>query len=261
MFRALNISATGMAAQEKNVNTISNNIANINTTGFKAGRAEFEDLLYETIKEAGARSSGDNQYNIGLQVGSGSKVTGVRKDFKQGNPMITNDPFDLMIEGEGFFGVIKSDGSTAFTRDGSFGVDSQGNIVNKRGDRLFPGFTLPPGTKSVNIGNDGNVDAYLEGQTEPQQMGTIPIFTFVNNAGLKSEGGNTLRATASSGEAIQNVAGKSNAGAVQQGALEASNVSTMNEMTNLIKAQRAYEMNSKVMGIADQMLQTTNNIR
>lgn len=262
MLKALNTSATGMAAQESNVSTISNNIANVNTTGYKSERAEFEDLLYETIKEPGARSSDNTQYNVGLQIGSGSKVTAIRKNFnQQGNPQITNNPFDLMVQGDGFFGVISPNGQVQFTRDGAFNVDAQGQLVNKSGLKVFPGINLPPGVKSVNISSSGNVDAYFENQTQPQNVGTIPLFTFINNVGLKSEGQNLYRATASSGAPQQQAAASNNAGEIQQGALEASNVNIMTEMTNLIKAQRAYEMNSKVMGIADQMLQTTNNIR
>lgn len=261
MLRALNTAATGMAAQEKNVSTISNNIANTNTTSYKKGRAEFEDLLYETVKEAGARSSNDSQYNVGLQLGSGSRITAVSKDFTAGSPEITDNPLDLMIAGEGFFGVTMSGGQVGFTRDGSFSVDSQGNIVTSNGGRLFPGLTVPPGTKSINISKDGQVDVYFQDQVEPQNVGTIPVFLFMNNEGLRSEGGNIYRATTASGNPQQMIAGQNNAGKIEQGMLESSNVNIMNEMTSLIKAQRAYEMNSKVMGIADQILQTTNNIR
>lgn len=261
MLRALNTAASGMSAQETNVNTISNNIANVNTTGFKKGRAEFEDLLYETVQEAGARSSENTQYNVGVQVGSGSKISAVRKDFTPGSPLVTNNPFDLMINGEGFFGVVAPNGGLTYTRDGSFSVDAQGSLVNKSGLRLFPGFTLPPGTVSVNVSTTGDVDAFSQGATDAQNIGKIPIFTFTNQVGLKSAGGNTYRATSASGAPQQKNAGEAGAGSIQQGTLESSNVKVMNEMTNLIRAQRAYEMNSKVMGVADQMLQATNNIR
>lgn len=261
MMRALNTAATGMATQEMNVSTISNNVANLNTTAYKKQRAEMEDLLYETVTEAGARSANNTMYNVGLQVGSGSKVSAVRKEFIQGAPQVTNNPFDLMINGQGFFGIIDENGQTLFTRDGSFNVDSTGNLVNKQGYRVFPGFTFPPGTKSVNITANGTVEVFLQGQVQPNVVGQIPVFTFINQVGLKSAGGNLYRLTASSGEAIQNIPGQSNSGRIQQGALESSNVTIMNEMTNLIRAQRAYEMNSKVMGVADQMLQTVNNIR
>lgn len=261
MMRALNTAATGMAAQEMNVSTISNNIANVNTTGYKKQRTEIEDLLYETVQEAGSRSSVSTLNNVGVQVGSGAKVSGIRKEFTQGSPQITNNPFDLMINGEGFFGIVMPNNEVRYTRDGAFNVDSSGTLVNKQGYKLFPAFVFPPGTKSVNIGQDGTVEAYLSNQVEPQNVGQVPVFTFVNPVGLKSTGMNLYTLTRSSGQAIQNIPGENSSGSIQQGALEASNVSIMNEMTSLIKAQRAYEMNSKVMGVADQMLQTVNNIR
>lgn len=261
MMKALNTAATGMASQEMNVNTISNNVANLNTTAYKKQRAEMEDLLYETVTEAGARSAENTRYNVGLQVGSGSKVSAVRKEFTQGAPKITNNPFDLMINGDGFFGVSMPNGQIMYTRDGSFNVDSTGTLVEKHGHAIVPGITLPPGVKSVNITENGSVEVYLNNQVEPSIVGQIPVFTFPNQVGLKSYGGNLLMETASSGQPAQSIGGQNNAGRIQQGSLESSNVSIMNEMTNLIRAQRAYEMNSKVMGVADQMLQTVNNIR
>ncbi len=261
MFRALNTAATGMSAQEQNVSSISNNIANLNTIGFKKGRTEFEDLLYETITEAGSKSSATTEYNVGLQIGTGAKVTAVRKEFSLGDPQLTNNPFDFMIRGQGFFGVIMPSGEVQYTRDGSFNVEKTGTLVDKNGYKVFPGLVFPPNTKSVHVSNDGKVDAYIEGQVEPVNIGQMPVFTFINPVGLKSMGGNLFRTTTSSGTAIQNIAGQENSGPIEQGTLESSNVKIMNEMTSLIKAQRAYEMNSKVMGIADQMLQTINNIR
>ena len=261
MMRALNTAATGMQAQETLVNTISNNIANVNTTGFKKERAEFEDLLYQTVKEAGGRSSANTMYNVGLQIGSGSRVSAIRREFKEGSPLMTNNPFDLMIRGGGFFGIIMADGSLTYTRDGSFNVDNQGILVNKNGYKLFPGLQFPPNTISVSISETGNVDAYINNQPEPLNIGQIAVFTFVNQVGLKAASGNLFRVTSSSGPAIQNIPGDNGAGVVLQGTLETSNVSIMTEMTDLIRAQRAYEMNSKVMGVADQMLQTVNNIR
>ncbi len=260
MIRALNTAATGMAAQEQQVNSISNNIANANTTGYKTQRTEFEDLLYETVEEAGGRSAGDTEYTVGHQVGSGAKVSATRRMHTMGSPQITNRPYDLMIMGDGFFGV-QTDKGINYTRDGSFTVDAQGSLKNRAGFPLLPNITVPPNTKSLNVSANGDVQAYLTDQTEPVELGQIPIFTFVNPAGLTDKGGNLAAVTTASGQAIQRVAGEENAGAIAQGTLESSNVSVMNEMTNLIKAQRAYEMNSKVMGIADQMLQTVNSIR
>ena len=220
-----------------------------------------EDLLYETITTAGSRSSSNTRYNIGTQIGSGSKVSSIRKEFKTGSPLITNNPFDFMINGDGFFAIILPNNSIKYTRDGSFNVDAQGNLVTKKGFKVFPGLTFPPQTLSVTVGENGNVDAYIKDQLEPISIGILPVFTFTNPVGLSSTGGNLYKITQASGPPIQQVAGENNAGKIMQGALESSNVSIMVEMTNLIKAQRAYEMNSKVMGVADQMLQTINNIR
>lgn len=260
MIRALNTAATGMAAQESQVNTISNNLANANTTGYKTQRTEFEDLLYETVEEAGGRSSADSSYTVGQQVGSGAKVTATRRIHEMGSPQITNRPYDLMVMGEGFFGVQVGN-EIQYTRDGSFTVDAQGIIKNRAGHPLVPNITVPPTTKSLNISEDGKVQAFLADGTAPVELGQIPVFTFINPAGLKDLGGNMAKMTTASGNPVQHIPGNENSGVIQQGALEASNVSVMKEMTNLIKAQRAYEMNSKVMGIADQMLQTVNSIR
>ena len=261
MIKALHTSATGMAAQESNVNTISNNLANVNTTGFKKDRTEFDDLLYETVQEAGAKSSGNSEYNVGLQVGSGVKSAATRKIHSQGSPQMTNNPYDLMVNGEGFFGITSPTGEMKYTRDGSFNVDAQGNLVTRAGHRVFPGIVVPPNIMKISISDNGVVEAFTRDSVEPINLGQIPVFTFVNPAGLRSEGRNLMGATSGSGQAIQNIAGENGSGTVMQGAIEASNVNVMNEMTDLIKAQRAYEMNSKVMGVADQMLQTINNVR
>lgn len=261
MIRALHTAATGMAAQESNVNSISNNIANVNTTGFKKSRTEFDDLLYETVQEAGAKSSGNTEYNVGVQVGSGAKVSATRKIHSQGSPQMTNNPYDLMINGEGFLGTISPNGELKFTRDGSFNVDNQGNMVTRAGHKVFPGITVPPNVMKISVAENGLVEAWTQNSVEPMNLGQIPVFTFVNPVGLRSDGGNLMAATTGSGQPIQNIAGENGSGIVMQGAIEASNVNVMNEMTDLIKAQRAYEMNSKVMGVADQMLQTVNNIR
>lgn len=259
--RALNTAATGMAAQEAHVNTISNNIANVNTTSYKKERTEFESLHYHTIKEAGSRTSNNSTHNVGHQFGSGTRVSGITREFSQGAPQITNNPFDLMINGEGFFGIQMPDTTVGFTRDGSFNVNSQGQLVNKQGYQIVPTMQFPAGTVSVNITEAGVVEAFVKNQIEPVNVGQIPVFTFTNPTGLHALGGNSYRPTQSSGPPLQNIAGELNAGVIRQGALEASNVSIMNEMTELIKAQRAYEMNSKVMKVADEILQTVNTIR
>ncbi len=261
MIRALNTSATGMASQEEVVNTISNNIANLNTVGFKKSRTETEDLFYQTITEQGARTGPETFHTVGVQIGSGSKVSAIRKEFIQGDPNITNNPFDLLINGDGFFGIILPNGRLNYTRDGAFNLDNTGKIVNKNGYSLYPEMTVPQGTTNINISENGTIEAYLSAQTEPILVGQIPIFTFVNPVGLRSKGKNLYEETVASGGPIQNIASLNNAGGIQQGALEASNVNIMTEMTELIRAQRAYEMNSKVMGVADKMLQTINTLR
>ena len=261
MLRALHTSASGMAAQEKNVSNISNNIANANTVAFKKSRTEFDDLMYETITESGSRSDANSRYNVGTQIGSGAKVSATRRIHSPGSFQKTDRPYDLMVDGEGFFGIVLDNDEVVFTRDGSFNVDSQGSLVTRKGHRVFPGISIPPGTININITPKGVVEAYQKGNPSAQESGTIPVFTFTNPVGLKSLGGNLLKLTSASGEPIQQIGGENNAGVIVQGALESSNVSIMNEMTDLIKAQRTYEMNSKVMGIADQMLQTINNIR
>jgi flagellar basal-body rod protein FlgG len=174
---------------------------------------------------------------------------------------MTNNPYDLMINGEGFIGIISPNGELKYTRDGSFNVDAQGNLVSRAGHKVFPGVVVPPNIMRINIAENGTVEAFTRDAVDPINLGQIPVFTFVNPTGLRSEGGNLLATTTGSGQAIQNVPGDNGSGILMQGAIEASNVNVMNEMTDLIKAQRAYEMNSKVMGVADQMLQTVNNIR
>lgn len=261
MLKALNTAASGMSAQEANVNAISNNIANLNTTAFKKERTEIEDLGYQTIQEAGARSSANTNYNVGVQIGSGARVAAIRKEFSIGSPQVTNNPFDLMINGEGFFGVVMPNGELKFTRDGAFNVDAQGQMVTRQGYRIYPGFNLPPNTSSVSISEDGKIQAFSRTTQAPVEVGQIPVFTFVNPVGLKNSGMNLYQISLSSGQPVQTIAGVENAGSIMQGALESSNVSPMNEMTELIRAQRSYEMNSKVMGVADQMMQTINNIK
>jgi flagellar basal-body rod protein FlgG len=261
MIRALNTAATGMQSQDSMVNNIANNIANVNTNGFKGSRTEFEDLLYDTVKEAGEQTTGTASHTVGHQVGSGSRVVATRKEFTQGPTQVTNNPYDLSIQGEGFFGIVGANEERYYTRDGSFTVSASGEIQTKSGHKLFPGFTVPQNTTHLHVAENGTVEAYIKNQVEPTNLGKLPVFTFVNAAGLKSMGGNLYAQTAGSGDPQEQEAGRGPAGSVMQGSLEGSNVNIMSEMTNLIKAQRAYEMNSKVMGVADQMLQTINNVK
>lgn len=260
MVKALNIAATGMASQEAHINSISQNISNVNTTAYKSQRAEFEDLVYQHTRLPGTRSSSESSYTIGMQVGSGSRAVGIKADFKMGDPKVTRRPYDIMIMGDGFFAVTKN-GETFYTRDGSFTVDPQGILKTRHGYVLFPGITLPPNTKSLNIAEDGSVQAYLSDQVAPIELGQIPVFTFINPQGLVNIGSNLLKESTASGTAFQKIAGTDNSGPLAQGTIESSNVNVMNEMTEMIKAQRGYEMNARVMSVADQLLQTVSNIR
>ena len=261
IYKALNTAATGMAVQEIDVNTISNNIANVNTVGHKRQRAESQDLLYETHIHPGARSANNTTYSVGLQVGSGAKISGIRREFSQGNAIVTNNPYDIMIRGDGFFQVAGPNGDAYYTRDGSFNVNSEGMLVTKRGFPLTPNITLPGNIGSLSVAENGMVEAFVKEQIEPINLGQISVVTFINQNGLLAEGGNLYRETIASGPPVVNIPGENSTGILMQGSLESSNVSIMNEMTALIRAQRAYEMNSKVMTVADQMLQTVNGIR
>jgi len=259
--KSLHTAATGMAAQEAMVNTISHNIANVNTHGFKRSRTEFEDLLYENRTLAGARSSADTYFNVNTQFGSGVKVGANRLEFTQGVPKITNNPFDLMIQGEGFLGMTLANGEIVFTRDGSFSLNPEGVLVTREGIPVFPGITIPANTQTISIAENGTVDCFLPNQTAPVSVGQIPVFVFVNPNGLLALGGNKYQKSLTSGEPIQMTAGVEQAGVLKQGMIENSNVNILEEMTSLLRAQRSYELNSKVLGIADQMLGTINNVR
>ncbi|MCY4523671.1 MAG: flagellar basal-body rod protein FlgG [Halobacteriovoraceae bacterium] len=260
-FRALHTAATGMAVQERTVTNISHNISNLGTTAFKRSRTESGDLLYVTMQEPGSRSSPNTLYNVGIQFGSGAKVVATRKEFAQGIPNVTKRPFDLMIEGDGFFGIILPNDEIRYTRNGSFNLDEQGRLVNYKGYQVYPGFTFPPNTLNVDIHDNGLIDIYVAGSDEPINLGQIPVFTFTNQVGLKAMSGSLFSPTTASGDPLENIPGLNGAGAVEQGSLETSNVSIMNEMTSLIAAQRAYEMNSKVMKVVDDMMGIVNNIR
>jgi flagellar basal-body rod protein FlgG len=259
MIRSLNTAATGMAAQQTNMDTIANNIANSQTTGFKASRAEFEDLLYQTQKEPGALTGENAISPTGVQVGLGVRTGAVQKDFTEGNVTITRAPLDLMIEGPGFFRVQTPDGQIAYTRDGSFKRDGTGKIIDKNGNVLQPEVTIPPGSTGIEISNTGQIRV-KQGNTE-NTVGNLTIVNFVNPAGLKSVGKNIYLATPSSGQPIDVAPGQQGTGYLEQGQLETSNVNIANEMVNMILAQRAYETNSKVIHASDQMLQSTVNMK
>lgn len=260
MVNALNSAASGMEAQMAQMDSISNNIANVNTTGYKKQRTEFQDLLYETLQEPGANTSALTQAPVGIQRGMGVKVSGVQRDFDMGTPQRTSRDLDMMVRGKGFFVVQTPSGETAYTRDGSFYKSSSGRIETIDGYALQPEIVVPPNAHKIEISEDGNVNAVIS-DLERQPLGQIQVATFVNNGGLKAMGKNLFLQTEASGPANLGQPNQGNTGGVWQYYLESSNVDVMREMTDMIKAQRAFEMNSKVVQSVDQMLQHTTNIR
>lgn len=259
--QALWIAATGMKGQELRINVISNNLANVNTPGFKASRIDFEDLIYQTLKAAGATSAGGNQLPTGLELGLGVRATAVQKLFLQGDYHQTQNPLDLAIEGKGFFKVTMPDGSLAYTRSGAFKLDSEGRIVTSQGYPLDPEIVIPPEATSVTIASDGTVSVTLPGQVEPQEVGRLELAAFVNPAGLKAIGQNLFLPTAASGDPATGNPGQEGLGTIAQGFLEMSNVDLVTELVEMIMAQRAYEINGKVIQSADEMLQSAANLK
>jgi len=259
--RSLSIAATGMLAQQLNVEVISNNIANLNTTAFKRQRAEFQDLLYQTERRGGATSSDSGTIvPVGVQIGAGVKAAAVYRMSDQGNITSTNNPLDLAIQGRGYFQIQLPDGTTAYTRAGSFQLSPTGEIVTADGYVVEPGVTLPSNTTAVTINANGQVLAQIAGQTKPQTVGQFELANFANEAGLEALGGNLLKETAASGTAVVGNPGSTAFGTIQQGFLETSNVNVVSEITNLISAQRAYEMNSKVIQTSNDMESTLSQI-
>lgn len=261
MLKALNTAATGMKAQEENIGVISNNLANVGTTGFKKSRAEFEDLLYQTVKEPGSQTSAGTVAPAGVQVGLGVRTASVQKNFEDGAPRITRNPLDLQIEGAGFFPIQTPNGQIGYTRDGTFHRDATGKIVDKNGYPLIPEIVIPPNASTINIAENGEVSISMGASAVAQTVGQIQVVNFVNPTGLKSLGKNLFTPTNSSGTPQQGTPGENGLGAIAQGQLEASNVNVVDEMVNMISAQRNYETNSKVIQAADQMLQNLNNLR
>ncbi len=261
MLKSLNTAATGMAAQQTNMDVIANNIANSSTAGFKRSRAEFEDLMYQTQKEPGA-STGMNSYSPnGVQVGLGVRTASVQKDFDYGSAQVTKNPLDIQIEGNGFFQIMTPDGQIGYTRDGAFKKDANGRVVDKNGNALQPEITIPPDVSGIEIAGNGEVRIIQGLNDVPQTIGQIDIVNFVNPAGLKAAGKNMFLQTPSSGQAIATRPGLNGTGYLSQGQLETSNVNIVDEMVNMITTQRAYETNSKVIQTSDQMLQSINNLR
>jgi len=255
MIRSLWTAKTGLEAQQFNVDVISNNLANVSTNGFKRQRAVFEDLLYQVIRQPGAQSSQVNQVPSGLQLGTGVRPVATARIFTTGNLQNTGNSLDLAINGQGFFQILMPDGSTAYTRDGAFQLDNQGNVVTSSGYPIQPGIAIPPNTITITIGDDGTVSALVAGSQTPTQAGTIQLANFVNPAGLQARGENLFMETASSGAPLVNQPGANGVGVLNQGFVETSNVSVTEELVNLISAQRAYEINSRSIQSSDQMLQ------
>ena len=260
--RAMNIAATGMLAQQTNVEVIANNIANQNTTGFKRQRAEFQDLLYQTDRRAGAQSSDTGTIvPVGVQIGIGVKTAAVYRITTQGNLTTTSNPLDVAIQGRGFFQILQPDGTTAYTRAGSFQLSPTGQVVTADGFTVQPGITVPQNTVAISINASGQVQAQVAGQTAPQTVGQFQLANFPNEAGLEALGNNLFLETPASGAPITGNPTSIGFGALNQGLLETANVDIVSEITNLITAQRAYEMNSKVIQTTDQMMTSLNQIQ
>jgi flagellar basal-body rod protein FlgG len=260
--RSLTIAATGMQAQQNNVEVISNNIANISTTGFKRRRAEFQDLIYQNLRRTGSQSA-DTGTTLpsGAQIGLGVRTAAVYRISEQGNLQQTENRFDLAVRGNGFFQIQMPSGETAYTRDGTFGLSAEGTIVTAEGFIVQPGITIPANARDVTINANGEVLAKIDGQVNPQNVGQIQLAIFTNEGGLEAIGDNLLLATPASGEAQQGSPGAVGYGQTMQGFIETSNVNVVQEITSLITAQRAYEMNSRVITASDEMLSTLTRLR
>ena len=259
MMRALDIAATGLAAQQLNVDTISQNLANLNTTGFKAERPEFQDLLYQDLRRVGTNSTDQGTIlPVGLQVGLGVRTAAISRDTNQGTVNNTGNSLDIAVQGKGFFQITLPDGTTAYTRDGGFKLSSSGQIVTRDGFTVQPGITIPSNATEISINTSGQVQVSINGQIAPSQIGQLQLANFINPVGLQALGGNLYSETAASGTPTTNNPGQAEFGTVLQGYLENSNVDSVSAITNLITAQRTYEMNTKVLKAADEMLQALN---
>jgi len=259
MNQALWVAKTGLDAQQTRMSVVSNNLANTNTTGFKRDRASFEDLLYQQVRQPGGSTSSQTQLPSGLQLGTGVRVVSTSKDFQQGNPQQTGRSLDVMVNGRGFFEVLLPDGSPAYTRDGSFQINAQGELVTNSGYPVQPGIQVPEGAQSLTIGNDGTVSVTMAGQAQALEIGSLTLTDFVNPSGLQAKGENLYRETTASGPAQNGTPGLNGLGSVVQGSLEGSNVNVVEELVSMIETQRAYEMNAKAISTTDSMLGYLNN--
>ncbi|EGJ09577.1 MULTISPECIES: flagellar basal-body rod protein FlgG [Rubrivivax] len=255
MLRSLWIAKTGMEGQQTKLDVISNNLANVGTNGFKRGGVQFEDLIYQNLRQAGAASSEQSTLPTGLQVGLGVRAAGTTRNFSQGNLQQTGNSYDIAIKGNGFFQIQMPDGTTGYTRDGGFQVDNAGQLVTNQGYPVQPGITIPADAKTVTVADDGTVQVTTAGNATPTTVGQLQLANFINPAGLESLGGNLYAETAASGTPNTGTPGTNELGALQQGFVETSNVNVVEELVNMIATQRAYELNSKAIQTSDQMLQ------
>ena len=256
---ALWAAKTGLDAQQTRMAVTSNNLANVSTSGFKKGRAVFEDLLYQNVSQVGASTSQDTLAPSGLSLGTGVRVVATEKLYTQGNLVQTGNPLDMAVQGRGFFQVLLPDGTLGYTRDGSFQVSAEGELVTASGYKVQPGISIPDGAQSVSVGTDGTVSVQIAGQSSPTQVGSLQLVDFVNPAGLQPRGENLLLESAASGPAQTGTPGLDGLGSLAQGSLESSNVNVVEELVNMIETQRAYEMNSKAISTTDQMLEYVTN--
>ncbi|CTP82759.1 MULTISPECIES: flagellar basal-body rod protein FlgG [Xanthomonas translucens group] len=259
MNQALWVAKTGLDAQQTRMSVVSNNLANTNTTGFKRDRASFEDLLYQQVRQPGGATSAQTQLPSGLQLGTGVRVVSTSKDFEQGNPQQTGRALDVMVNGRGFFEVQMPDGTTAYTRDGSFQINSQGELVTNSGYAVQPGIQVPEGAQSLTIGTDGTVSVQVAGTAAALEIGSLTLSDFINPSGLQAKGGNLYAETAASGPAQNGTPGLNGLGTTVQASLEGSNVNVVEELVSMIETQRAYEMNAKAISTTDSMLGYLNN--
>lgn len=261
MLRCLFTAATGMEAQQLYMDTISNNLSNVNTTGFKRSKIEFQDLLYQTLREPGVRNFEGSMAPSGIECGLGVKPASTQKIFEQGSLTATENPLDWAIEGEGFFQVTLPDGSTAYTRDGSFKLSADGTIVTSAGYYLFPQITVPENSSALTVSRDGKVSVILQGEDTSTEIGQIELVRFINPGGLRSLGDNLYAVSDASGEPIISLPGEEGTGTVVNGYLEASNVKVVDEMVAMITAQRAFEIISKAIQVGEDMMQVVNNLK
>lgn len=261
MFRSLSAASTGMQAQQTKLDVTANNIANVSTAGFKKSRAEFSDLMYQTQRQPGAATGDGTQAPTGLQVGMGVRTAASQRIHSQGDLRQTGNTLDVAIEGRGFYPIETPTGETVYTRDGAFKLDAEGRIVNSEGFPIAGQIAIPPDAQSITIAANGTVSVTVPGDTAPTEVGQIQVATFANPAGLESLGRNMLKETAASGTATLGAPGENGAGSLAQGTLELSNVKVVEEMIDLIAGQRAYEVNTKVIRAADEMLAQTANVR